>query len=95
MARTRPWLMLAVALASGGIAALLALRYLRQQAQPLAQPFGSRMVVAARPLPDAHRYGGRPFGVLIGSIPLHVVEHAAQIRQFLNAAGASSPRGAS
>src|SRR3954452_5791077 len=51
MARTRPWLMLAVALASGGLAALLALRYLRQQAQPLAQPGRSRMVVAARPLP--------------------------------------------
>jgi pilus assembly protein CpaB len=43
--------MLAVALASGGLAALLALRYLRQQAQPLAQPVRSRMVVAARPLP--------------------------------------------
>jgi pilus assembly protein CpaB len=43
--------MLAVALASGGLAALLALRYLRQQAQPLAQPIRSRMVVAARPLP--------------------------------------------
>jgi pilus assembly protein CpaB len=51
MARTRPWLMLAVALASGGLAALLALRYLRQQSQPLAQPIRSRMVVAARPLP--------------------------------------------
>jgi hypothetical protein len=25
--------------------------------------------------------------VLIGSIPLHVVEHAAQIRQFITAAG--------
>jgi pilus assembly protein CpaB len=43
--------MLAVALASGGLAALLALRYLRQQAQPLARPISSRMVVAARPLP--------------------------------------------
>ena len=51
MARTRPWLMLAVALASGGLAALLALRYLRQQAQPLARPISSRMVVAARALP--------------------------------------------
>jgi pilus assembly protein CpaB len=51
MARTRPWLMLAVALASGGLAALLALRYLRQQQQPLARPVRSNMVVAARPLP--------------------------------------------
>jgi hypothetical protein len=41
---------------------------------------------AARPLPDAHRYHGTLFGVLIGNIPLHVVEHAAQIRQFVTAA---------
>jgi hypothetical protein len=27
------------------------------------------------------------FGVLVGGIPLHVAEHASQIRQFLNAAG--------
>jgi hypothetical protein len=26
------------------------------------------------------------FGVNVGSIPLHVVEHASQIRQFLTAA---------
>jgi hypothetical protein len=25
--------------------------------------------------------------VIVGSIPLHVVEHASQIRQFLTAAG--------
>ncbi|MGH7579910.1 MAG: Flp pilus assembly protein CpaB [Gemmatimonadales bacterium] len=50
--RTRPWLMLAVALASGGLAALLAMRYLQQRATPLAaQPIRSNMVVAARPLP--------------------------------------------
>lgn len=42
---------------------------------------------AARPLPDAHRYRGTPFGVIVGSVPLHVVEHAAQIREFLTAAG--------
>ena len=52
MRRTRPWLMLAVALASGGLAALLALRYLQQQT-PLAaaEPAKTRMVVAARPMP--------------------------------------------
>ncbi|MCI0461857.1 MAG: Flp pilus assembly protein CpaB [Gemmataceae bacterium] len=50
--RTRPWLMLAVALASGGLAALLAMRYLQQKATPLAaQPIKANMVVAARPLP--------------------------------------------
>ena len=50
--RTRPWLMLAAALASGGLAALLAMRYLQQKATPLAaQPIRSNMVVAARTLP--------------------------------------------
>jgi hypothetical protein len=42
---------------------------------------------AARPLPGAHRYHGMLYGVNVGSMPLHVVEHAAQIRQFLTAAG--------
>jgi pilus assembly protein CpaB len=52
MRRTRPWLMLAVALASGGLAALLAMRYLQQRATPLAaQPVRANMVVAARALP--------------------------------------------
>lgn len=43
--------------------------------------------VAARPLPPAHRHHRRPYGVLVGSVPLHVIEHAAQIRQFLTATG--------
>jgi DinB superfamily len=42
---------------------------------------------AARPLPGAHRYHGMLYGVIVGSLPLHVLEHAAQIRQFLTAAG--------
>jgi hypothetical protein len=41
--------------------------------------------MAARLLPDAHRYRGMIYGVIIGGIPLHVVEHASQIRQFLTA----------
>jgi len=41
----------------------------------------------ARPLPSAHRYHGMLFGLIVGGIPLHVVEHASQIRQFLTAAG--------
>jgi hypothetical protein len=41
---------------------------------------------AIRPLPSTHRHHGTLFGVLVGSIPLHVVEHASQIRQFLTAA---------
>jgi pilus assembly protein CpaB len=44
--------MLAAALASGGLAALLAMRYLQQKATPLAaQPIRSSMIVAARALP--------------------------------------------
>jgi hypothetical protein len=43
---------------------------------------------AARPLPDTHRYKGTPYAVLLGNIPLHVVEHATQIRQFVTAADA-------
>ncbi|MEO6057092.1 MAG: Flp pilus assembly protein CpaB [Gemmatimonadales bacterium] len=51
MRRTRPLLMLAVALASGGVAALLAMRYLRQQnATVLAPAKSGELVVAARPL---------------------------------------------
>ena len=42
---------------------------------------------AALPVPVAHRHHSMPYGVLVGSMPLHVVEHAAQIRQFLTAAG--------
>ena len=42
---------------------------------------------AARPLPTAHRYHGMLYGVIVGRMPLHVLEHASQIRQFLTAAG--------
>jgi len=42
---------------------------------------------AARPLSDAHRYHGMPYGVIVGRMPLHVLEHAAQVRRFLTAAG--------
>ena len=42
---------------------------------------------AVRPLPGTHRYRGMLYGVIVGSIPLHVLEHASQIRQFLTAAG--------
>jgi hypothetical protein len=43
--------------------------------------------VAARPLPAAHRYHGMLYGVIVGRMPLHVLEHASQIRQFLTATG--------
>ena len=41
----------------------------------------------ARPLPDVHRDHGTLYGVMLGGIPLHVLEHATQIRQFLAATG--------
>ncbi len=41
----------------------------------------------ARPLPDAHRNHDALYGEIVGSMPLHLVEHASQIRQFLSAAG--------
>jgi hypothetical protein len=43
--------------------------------------------MALRPLPPVHRYAGTLFGVIVGSLPLHILEHATQIRQFLTAAG--------
>jgi pilus assembly protein CpaB len=51
--RNRALILLAFALASGVLAALLALRYLRQQSAPLvvAEPARSSIVVAARALP--------------------------------------------
>jgi hypothetical protein len=42
---------------------------------------------AATPLPPAHRNHGRPFAWELAGLPLHVVEHASQIRQFITAAG--------
>lgn len=42
---------------------------------------------AVRPLPHTHRYAVTLFGVIVGSLPLHTLEHATQIRQFLTAAG--------
>lgn len=48
---------------------------------------GLTEAASARPLPDTHRYRGALYGVIVGGLPLHVVEHAAQVRQFLSAAG--------
>jgi hypothetical protein len=42
---------------------------------------------AAWPLPHAHRYHDVLYGVIVGGIPLHVTEHASQIRQFLTGTG--------
>jgi hypothetical protein len=59
--------------------------YCRQRVRRTLDTFTAD--VADRPLPSAHRYHGMLYGVIVGRIPLHVVEHASQIRQFLTAAG--------
>lgn len=46
---------------------------------------------AARPIPAPHRYRDTPYGLIVGGIPLHLVEHASQVRQFLTAAGVRLP----
>jgi pilus assembly protein CpaB len=53
MRKFRPWLMLLLALGSGGLAAYLALKYLREQATPLisSEPRKTSVVLAARSLP--------------------------------------------
>ncbi len=43
--------------------------------------------MAARTLPNTHRHHPMLFGEIVGGMPLHTVEHATQIRQFLSAAG--------
>ncbi len=52
MRNLRPWLMLLLALASGGLAAYLALRYLRQQTSPLmaSEPRAGQVALATRDL---------------------------------------------
>jgi hypothetical protein len=42
---------------------------------------------AARPLPSTHRYAGTPYGEIVFGMPLHTLEHAEQIRQFLTGRG--------
>jgi pilus assembly protein CpaB len=51
--RSRPWFMLLLALTSGIVAALLALRYLRERTTPLmaAEPKRANIVLSARSLP--------------------------------------------
>jgi hypothetical protein len=44
---------------------------------------------AATPLPPTHRHHGRPYAWEVAGLPLHIVEHASQIRQFITAAGVS------
>lgn len=43
--------------------------------------------LAATPLPRAHRYRGQPYAWILTGLVGHTTEHAAQIRQFITAAG--------
>ena len=56
MRKIKPWLLLLLALTSGGLAAYLALRYLRQQATPLmaAEPRRGEVALALHDLPVGH-----------------------------------------
>ena len=44
---------------------------------------------AATPLPASHRYRGQPYAWIVTGMVGHTIEHASQIRQFINGAGAS------
>jgi len=39
---------------------------------------------AATPLPPSHRYRGQPYAWNLTSLPGHTIEHASQIKQFIN-----------
>jgi pilus assembly protein CpaB len=61
MRKRRPWFMLLLALTSGVVAALLALRYLRERTTPLmaAEPRKATVVLSARSLPVGAVVGER------------------------------------
>jgi len=42
---------------------------------------------ASSPLPAAHRYRGQPYAWIVTAMPGHTIEHASQIRQFINDSG--------
>lgn len=59
--------------------------YSRQRVRDTLSDMTDEM--AATPLPPAHRDHGRPFAWELAGLPLHTVEHASQIRQFITTAG--------
>jgi pilus assembly protein CpaB len=65
--RSRPFILLLLALVSGGVAAVVALRYIQQQATPLIakEPPKGRVVVAAR---------GLPLGALVSERDLKTID---------------------
>lgn len=64
--RTRPLLLLLLALVSGGVAAAVALRYIQQRSTPLmaTEPSRTQIVVAARSLPLGALVGERDVKML-------------------------------
>jgi DinB superfamily len=64
---------------------LMYVDYCRQRVQDTLSDMTDEK--AATFLPPAHRNHGRPFAWELAGLPLHIVEHAAQIRQFITSAG--------
>jgi len=82
--RTRPFLLLLLALVSGGIAAAVALRYIQQRSTPLmaTEPVRAQIVVAARSLPLGSLVGERDVKTLDwsgGAVPTGFVSNPAEV----------------
>src|SRR5512134_3854857 len=82
--RTRPILLLVLALVSGGVAAAVALRYIQQQSTPLmaTEPVKAQIVVAARVLPLGALVGERDVKTLDwqgGALPAGFVADPAAV----------------
>jgi len=82
--RTRPILLLLLALISGGVAAAVALRYIQQQSTPLMakEPARAQVVVAARTLPLGALVGERDVKTLEwtgGAVPAGFFSSPAEV----------------
>jgi pilus assembly protein CpaB len=86
MRKRRPWFMLLLALTSGAVAALLALRYLRERTTPLmaAEPKRATIILAARSLPVGAVLGERDVKVV--SWPAEAVP-SGYVRSIQDAVG--------
>lgn len=96
--RTRPVLLLLLALLSGGIAAAVALRYIQQKSTPLMakEPAKAQIVVAARALPLGALVGERDVKTLEwtgGSVPAGFYSNPAEVvgRGLLTAVQENEP----
>jgi pilus assembly protein CpaB len=82
--RTRPFLLLILALVSGGVAAAVALRYIQQQSTPLmaTEPAKAQIIVAARSLPLGALVGERDVKTLDwtgGAVPAGFVSNPTDV----------------